>query len=156
MFGGSTDLRMNGPALWPSNLRIISCAIWRRRTRRRVGYNVSVLVQGLGGRCAACRNPVKHSPRCAGLCGGGGLIAGCRVRHVGGMPGIRMMVDTEAALSEGGRQLRSRYFFQPIMQPGEMKRTNLQARLLLADPYVAEGRLFPIRTAWRGSVFIAV
>ncbi|MCP5781379.1 hypothetical protein NL316_27575, partial [Klebsiella pneumoniae] len=34
-----------------------------------------------------------------------------------------MMVDTVAALSEGGRQLRSRYCFQPMMQPGEMKQT---------------------------------
>ena len=75
-----------------------------------LAYNVPVLVQGLGGRCAACRNPVKHSPRCAGLCGGADC-RGCRVRRLGGMPGIRMMVDTVAALSEGGRQLRSRYLF---------------------------------------------
>jgi hypothetical protein len=40
-----------------------------------------------------------------------------------------MMVDTVAALSEGGRQLRSRYCFQPMMQPGEMKRTFLEQGL---------------------------
>jgi hypothetical protein len=34
-----------------------------------------------------------------------------------------MMVDTVAALSEAGRRLRARYCFQPMMQPGEMKRT---------------------------------
>lgn len=32
-----------------------------------------------------------------------------------------MIVDTVAMLSEGGRQLRNRYVFQPMMQPGEMK-----------------------------------
>jgi hypothetical protein len=43
--------------------------------------------------------------------------------HLGDMPGMRMMVDTVAALSESGRQLRACYCFQPMMQPGEMKRT---------------------------------
>jgi hypothetical protein len=32
-----------------------------------------------------------------------------------------MVVDTLAVLSERGRQLRNRYVFQPMMQPGEMK-----------------------------------
>ena len=41
-----------------------------------------------------------------------------------------MMVDTVAALSEVGRQLRSRYFFQPMMQPGEMKRTFVEQGLV--------------------------
>jgi hypothetical protein len=49
--------------------------------------------------------------------------------HLGGMPGMRMMVDTVAALSEGGRQLRARYCFQPMMQPGEMKRTFIEQGL---------------------------
>ena len=53
----------------------------------------------------------------------GGTVAAVVWDHLGGMPGMRMMVDTVAALSEGGRQLRSRYLFQPMMQPGEMKRT---------------------------------
>ena len=33
------------------------------------------------------------------------------------------MVDTVAALSEGGSQLRNRYCFQPMTQPGELQRT---------------------------------
>jgi ubiquinone/menaquinone biosynthesis C-methylase UbiE len=53
----------------------------------------------------------------------GGGVAAVVWDHLGGMPGMRMMVDTVAALGEGGRQLRSRYCFQPMMQPGEMKRT---------------------------------
>jgi len=53
----------------------------------------------------------------------GGVVAATVWDHLGGMPGMRMMIDTVAALSEGGRQLRSRYCFQPMMQPGEMKRT---------------------------------
>lgn len=53
----------------------------------------------------------------------GGVVAAAVWDHLGGMPGMRMMVDTVAALGEGGRQLRQRYCFQPMMQPGEMKRT---------------------------------
>ena len=45
------------------------------------------------------------------------------------MPGMRMMIDTVAALSESGRQMRSRYCFQPMMQPGEMKRTFVEQGL---------------------------
>lgn len=60
----------------------------------------------------------------------GGVVAAVVWDHLGGMPGMRMMVDTVAALSEGGRQLRSRYCFQPMMQPGEMKRTFLEQGLL--------------------------
>ena len=53
----------------------------------------------------------------------GGVVAATVWDHLGGMPGMRMMIDTVAALSEGGRQLRGRYCFQPMMQPGEMKQT---------------------------------
>jgi ubiquinone/menaquinone biosynthesis C-methylase UbiE len=53
----------------------------------------------------------------------GGVVAAAVWDHLGGMPGMRMMIDTVAALSEAGRQLRARYCFQPMMQPGEMKRT---------------------------------
>ncbi|WP_332682082.1 class I SAM-dependent methyltransferase [Bosea sp. (in: a-proteobacteria)] len=53
----------------------------------------------------------------------GGVVAAAVWDHLGGMPGMRMMVDTVAGLGEAGRQLRSRYCFQPMMQPGEMKRT---------------------------------
>jgi ubiquinone/menaquinone biosynthesis C-methylase UbiE len=51
----------------------------------------------------------------------GGVVAAVVWDHLGGMPGMRM--------SEGGRQLRSRYCFQPMMQPGEMKRTFLEQGL---------------------------
>jgi ubiquinone/menaquinone biosynthesis C-methylase UbiE len=59
----------------------------------------------------------------------GGVVAAVVWDHFGGMPGMRMMVDTVAALSEGGRQLRSRYCFQPMMQPGEMKQTFVEQGL---------------------------
>ncbi|WP_269931353.1 class I SAM-dependent methyltransferase [Aminobacter sp. HY435] len=51
----------------------------------------------------------------------GGVVAATVWDHYGGMPGMRMMVDALAAFSEAGRQLRARYCFQPMMQPGEMK-----------------------------------
>ena len=60
----------------------------------------------------------------------GGTVAAVVWDHYGGMPGMRMMVDTVAALSEGGRQLRNRYCFQPMMQPGEMKQTFLDQGLI--------------------------
>jgi ubiquinone/menaquinone biosynthesis C-methylase UbiE len=59
----------------------------------------------------------------------GGVVAAVVWDHLGGMPGMRMMVDTVAALSEGGRQLRNRYCFQPMMRPGEMKRTFIEQGL---------------------------
>ncbi|HKU08609.1 MAG TPA: class I SAM-dependent methyltransferase [Bradyrhizobium sp.] len=59
----------------------------------------------------------------------GGVVAATVWDHLGGMPGMRMMVDTVAALSEAGRQLRARYCFQPMMQPGEMRRTFLEQGL---------------------------
>ncbi|MEI9417724.1 class I SAM-dependent methyltransferase, partial [Mesorhizobium sp. Cs1321R2N1] len=59
----------------------------------------------------------------------GGVVAAVVWDHLGGMAGMRMMIDTVAALSEGGRQLRSRYCFQPMMQPGEMKRTFVEQGL---------------------------
>ena len=60
----------------------------------------------------------------------GGVVAAAVWDHLGGMPGMRMMVDTVAALSEGGRLLRGRYCFQPMMQPGEMKRTFVEQGLV--------------------------
>ena len=52
----------------------------------------------------------------------GGVVAATVWDHYGGMPGMRMVVDALAPLSDAGRQLRARYMFQPMMQPGEMKR----------------------------------
>ncbi len=66
----------------------------------------------------------------------GGVVAAVVWDHYGGMPGMRMMIDTVAALGESGRQMRSRYCFQPMMQPGEMKRTFVQQGL--ADVTEAE------------------
>jgi SAM-dependent methyltransferase len=74
----------------------------------------------------------------------GGVVAAAVWDHLGGMPGMRMMVDTAAALGEGGRQLRARYCFQPMMQPGEMKRAFIDQGL--AD--VAETELM-IRMDYR-------
>ncbi len=60
----------------------------------------------------------------------GGVVAATVWDHYGGMPGMRMMVDTVAALNESGRQLRNRYCFQPMMQPGEMNRTFVEQGLV--------------------------
>jgi len=60
----------------------------------------------------------------------GGVVAAAVWDHLGGMSGMRMMVDTVAVLSEGGRQLRDRYCFQPMMQPGEMKRAFVEQGLV--------------------------
>jgi SAM-dependent methyltransferase len=60
----------------------------------------------------------------------GGVVAAAVWDHLGGMPGMRMMVDTVAALSEAGRHLRAHYCFQPMMQPSEMKRTFVEQGLV--------------------------
>jgi ubiquinone/menaquinone biosynthesis C-methylase UbiE len=39
----------------------------------------------------------------------GGVVAAVVWDHLGGMPGMRMMLDTVAVVTEGGRQLRNRY-----------------------------------------------
>jgi ubiquinone/menaquinone biosynthesis C-methylase UbiE len=59
----------------------------------------------------------------------GGVVAAVVWDNLGGMPGMRMMLDTVAVLTEGGRQLRSRYCFQPMNQPGEMKRSFMERGL---------------------------
>ena len=58
------------------------------------------------------------------------VVAAAVWDDLGGMPGMRMMIDTVAAVSESGRQLRGRYCFQPMMQPGEMKRTFVEKGLV--------------------------
>ncbi len=60
----------------------------------------------------------------------GGVVGAVVWDHLGGMPGMRMIVDTVGALSDEGRQLRSRYCFQPMMQPGEMKRAFVENGLV--------------------------
>jgi len=51
----------------------------------------------------------------------GGVVAAAVWDHLGGMPAMRMMWDTVAMMSEAAREQRGRYFFQPMMRPGEMK-----------------------------------
>jgi SAM-dependent methyltransferase len=60
----------------------------------------------------------------------GGVVAASVWDHLGGMPGMRMMADTVAALGEAGRQFRARYCFQPMMMPGEMRATFIEQGLL--------------------------
>jgi ubiquinone/menaquinone biosynthesis C-methylase UbiE len=60
----------------------------------------------------------------------GGVVAAAVWDHYGGMPGMRMMVDTVATRNDAGRELRGRYCFQPMMQPGEMKQAFLDQDLI--------------------------
>lgn len=77
----------------------------------------------------------------------GGVVAAAVWDHLGGMPGMRMMLDTVAMLDENARQLRSRYCFQPMVQPGEMKQSFIehglteveQASLLIRMDYQSFG-----------------
>ncbi len=50
----------------------------------------------------------------------GGVVAAAVWDHLGGMPGMRMVLDTAAMLDGNADQVRSRYCFQPMMRPGEM------------------------------------
>jgi ubiquinone/menaquinone biosynthesis C-methylase UbiE len=50
----------------------------------------------------------------------GGGVAAAVWDHLGGMPGMRMMLDSAAMLHESGRAFRQRYCFQPMMAPDEM------------------------------------
>jgi ubiquinone/menaquinone biosynthesis C-methylase UbiE len=75
----------------------------------------------------------------------GGVVAAAVWDHLGGMPAMRMMWDTVALLDEEARGWRSRYCFQPMMQPDEMKRCFLeqglqeveQAQLLIRMNYMS-------------------
>jgi SAM-dependent methyltransferase len=59
----------------------------------------------------------------------GGVVAAAVWDHLGGMPGMRMMWDTVAALDEDARRQRSVYFFQPMMRPDEMKQCFIEQDL---------------------------
>ncbi len=50
-----------------------------------------------------------------------GIVAAVVWDHYGGMPGMRMIMDTVATFSEAGRKLRANYIFQPMTQPNEMR-----------------------------------
>lgn len=60
----------------------------------------------------------------------GGCVAATVWDHLGGMPGMRMMIDTVALLDEGGRQLRNRYCAQPMMRPGELRQGFIDTGLI--------------------------
>ncbi|MGO4668060.1 class I SAM-dependent methyltransferase [Bosea sp. 2RAB26] len=53
----------------------------------------------------------------------GGVVAAAVWDHLGGMSGMRMMLDTLAAQDEQARSLRAHYCFQPMMRPDEMRQT---------------------------------
>ena len=53
----------------------------------------------------------------------GGVVASAVWDHLGGMPAMRLLLDTAAALDENARALRQRFCFQPMVAPGEMKNT---------------------------------
>lgn len=60
----------------------------------------------------------------------GGVVAAAVWDHLGGMPGMRMVWDTVAALDEDARRQRGVYFFQPMMRPDEMKQCFIEQGLL--------------------------
>jgi ubiquinone/menaquinone biosynthesis C-methylase UbiE len=59
----------------------------------------------------------------------GGVVAAAVWDHLGGMSGMRMMWDTVAVLDKNAHELRSRYCFQPMMRPGEMQQSFVEAGL---------------------------
>lgn len=50
----------------------------------------------------------------------GGIVAAAVWDHMGGMPGMRMMLDTAAMLDENARAFRQDYCFRPMTAPDEM------------------------------------
>lgn len=60
----------------------------------------------------------------------GGVVAATVWDHLGGMSAMRMVIDTVAMMGERGRQLRRKYFWQPMMQPGELGRAFAEAGLV--------------------------
>lgn len=51
----------------------------------------------------------------------GGVVAAAVWDHMGGMPGMRMMLDTAAVLDENSHDFRRNYCFRPMTAPDEMK-----------------------------------
>ncbi|MFE0753012.1 class I SAM-dependent methyltransferase [Inquilinus sp. NPDC058860] len=60
----------------------------------------------------------------------GGVVAAAVWDHLGGLQSMRMTWDTLAARSSAAREARSRYFFQPMMRPGEMRQCFIGQGLL--------------------------
>lgn len=52
-----------------------------------------------------------------------GVVAAAVWDHLGGVPGMRMVLDTMAPLDDAAARLRAHYCFQPMMRPGEMRQT---------------------------------
>jgi ubiquinone/menaquinone biosynthesis C-methylase UbiE len=50
-----------------------------------------------------------------------GVVAAAVWDHLGGLPVMRMVLDTVAPLDPAAAGVRSRYCFQPMMRPGEMR-----------------------------------
>jgi len=53
----------------------------------------------------------------------GGVVAAAVWDHLGGLPVMRMVLDTMAPLDDAAARLRSHYCFQPMMRPEEMRET---------------------------------
>lgn len=51
----------------------------------------------------------------------GGVVAAAVWDHLGGLPVMRMVLDSLAPLDEAALRLRGHYCFQPMMRPGEMR-----------------------------------
>jgi ubiquinone/menaquinone biosynthesis C-methylase UbiE len=58
-----------------------------------------------------------------------GVVGAAVWDHLGGMPVMRMVLDTMAPIDEAAQRLRSHYCFQPMMRPGEMAATFRSAGL---------------------------
>lgn len=50
-----------------------------------------------------------------------GVVAAAVWDHLGGMPVMRMVLDSLAPLDESATRMRAHYCFQPMMRPGEMR-----------------------------------
>lgn len=60
----------------------------------------------------------------------GGTVSSAVWDHLGGLPSMRMMWDTVAAMGVNAWEARARYLWQPMTQPGEMKRCFVEEGLL--------------------------
>lgn len=60
----------------------------------------------------------------------GGTVSAAVWDHLGGLPCMRMMWDTVAAMTGKASEARAQYLWQPMMQPGEMKRCFAEQGLL--------------------------
>lgn len=59
----------------------------------------------------------------------GGVVAAAVWDHLGGMPVMRMVLDSLAPLDEAAARLRAHYCFQPMMRPGEMRQAFVEQGL---------------------------